>query len=130
MDNKMGLTETEYELMEYFWAQPEKVCFKDVLNYFNSVKEKNWKKQTLSTFLTILQREGHLKADKEGKKYLYYAALKKSEYSTKWVRQLCDELFDSSLGKFLSAFSGDQKLSAKEVDELEKYIEDFKEDKQ
>ena len=128
LDNKMGLTETEYELMEFFWVQSDKVCFRDVLTYFNSVKEKNWKKQTLSTFLTILQRDGHLKADKKGRKYLYYAACEKSEYSTKWVRQLCEELFDNSIRKFLLAFSGNQKLSAKEVDELERYIEEYKND--
>ena len=69
MDKKFGLSETEYELMEFFWDNPGEKSFKEILEYFNNVKGKNWKKQTLSTFLTILQNRGYLQADMSKRKY-------------------------------------------------------------
>lgn len=67
MEKKFGLSETEYELMEFFWESDRKLSFREILDYFNEIKKKDWKKQTLSSFLTILQKEGHIKTDISGK---------------------------------------------------------------
>ena len=45
MGRKYGLSETEYELMDFFWNAEEKQSFKQILEYFNDQKEKNWKKK-------------------------------------------------------------------------------------
>ena len=115
--------------MEFFWASPDKRSFKEILEYFNNVKKKNWKKQTLSTFLTILQRDGHVLADMSGKKYLYYPARSRDEHITNWVQNLCKECFDDSLGKFVAAFTGGKKLTQRDSEELKTYLNTF-EDKE
>ncbi len=75
MDRKFGLSPSEYEIMEFLWSADHKLYFKEILEYFNNVKNKGWKKQTVSSFLKILQDNGHVCSDKNGKKYLYYSAL-------------------------------------------------------
>ena len=71
MDKKFGLSETEYELMEFFWDNPGEKSFKEILEYFNNVKGKNWKKQTLSTFFKELLAAIDLEKDAEElKEYL------------------------------------------------------------
>ena len=105
MEKKFGLSATEYELMEFFWDNPGEKSFKEILEYFNNVKGKNWKKQTLSTFLTILQNRGYLKAD--------------------MLRKLCSDFFGDSLGRFLTAFSGGQQLSDKDAQELREYLDQY-----
>ena len=106
MDKKFGLSKTEYELMEFFWDNPGEKSFKEILEYFNNVKGKNWKKQTLSTFLTILQNRGYLKADMSKKKYLYSPTRQREEHVTSWLRKFCSDFFCNSQGRFMTAFLG------------------------
>ena len=125
MEKKVGLSATEYELMEFFWDNPGEKSFKEILEYFNNVKGKNWKKQTLSTFLTILQNRGYLKADMSRKKYLYSPTRQREEHVTSWLRKLCSDFFGDSLGRFLTAFSGGQQLSDKDAKELREYLDQY-----
>ena len=125
MEKKFGLSATEYELMEFFWDNPGEKSFKEILEYFNNVKWKNWKKQTLSTFLTILQNRGYLKADMSRKKYLYSPTRQREEHVTSWLRKLCSDFFGDSLGRFLTAFSGGQQLSDKDAKELREYLDQY-----
>lgn len=125
MEKKFGLSATEYELMEFFWDNPGEKSFKEILEYFNNVKGKNWKKQTLSTFLTILQNRGYLKADMSRKKYLYSPTRQREEHVTSWLRKLCSDFFGDSLGRFLTAFSGGQQLSDKDAQELREYLDQY-----
>lgn len=111
--------------MEFFWDNPGEKSFKEILEYFNNVKGKNWKKQTLSTFLTILQNRGYLKADMSRKKYLYSPTRQREEHVTSWLRKLCSDFFGDSLGRFLTAFSGGQQLSDKDAKELREYLDQY-----
>ena len=125
MEKKFGLSATEYELMEFLWDKHGEKSFKEILEYFNNVKGKNWKKQTLSTFLTILQNRGYLKADMSRKKYLYSPTRQREEHVTSWLRKLCSDFFGDSLGRFLTAFSGGQQLSDKDAQELREYLDQY-----
>jgi len=125
MEKKFGLSATEYELMEFFWDNPGEKSFKEILEYFNNVKGQNWKTQTLSTFLTILQNRGYLKADMSRKKYLYSPTRQREEHVTSWLRKLCSDFFGDSLGRFLTAFSGGQQLSDKDAKELREYLDQY-----
>lgn len=60
------LSKTEYEIMEYFWGMGDKYTFGELMKYFNENLDKNWKKQTLNTFLSRLIEKGLLKKEKEG----------------------------------------------------------------
>ena len=50
MEKKFGLSETEYELMEFFWASDRKLSFREILNYFNEVKKKDWEETDFKFF--------------------------------------------------------------------------------
>ena len=58
------LSKTEYEIMEYFWGMGDKYTFGELMKYFNENLDKNWKKQTLNTFLSRLIEKGLLKKEK------------------------------------------------------------------
>ena len=50
------LSKTEYRIMEYFWSTGGKYTFGELMKYFNEEEDKNWKKQTLNTFLRSEER--------------------------------------------------------------------------
>ena len=51
MHNNILLTETEYEILQKIWKLNRKVTSKELLGIFNE-EGKNWKIQTLNTFLS------------------------------------------------------------------------------
>ena len=62
MKKSYGLTYTEMEIMEFLWSQEKGVSFKEILIYVNEKLHKDWKRQTLSTYLKNLQMTGLVKA--------------------------------------------------------------------
>ena len=59
------------------------------------------------------------------KRRYFKAALNRQQYDRERARHLLDSYFYGSLNLFMSAFSGGEKLSGKEADELRKFLEDM-----
>lgn len=57
------LSDTELMIMEYLWAQNTPKTFSEIKAFFEATTSKNWKKQTLSTFLLRLVKKGVLYAN-------------------------------------------------------------------
>lgn len=125
MERKYGLSQTEYEIMELFWSVEEALSFKEVLQYFNEEKGKGWKKQTVSSFLKILQDKNMIEADTSRTRYKYYAVHTKEEHVHLWIRHLIEDSFENSVGKFLVAFSGGERLNEKDAEELKEYLKKY-----
>ncbi len=125
--SKYNLSATEMEIMEYVWSTDNKLIAAEILNYFNENKSKNWKKQTLNTFLVKLIEKGALQYDvSKNKKYYYPTAQSqtKTEHIKHWTQSFIQNTFDGSLYHFLYAFTGGSPLSENDADELKKYLEE------
>lgn len=123
MERNYELTDTELELMEVFWGTDEQLSFKDLLKYANEVLKKNWKKQTLSTYLKHLQEAGMIGIYKRNSVYFnYYPLVAKDEFFQVWTRRIVNESFGNSLSNFIAAFTGGNRLSEEEAAELKKYL--------
>lgn len=124
MGKNYGLTNTELEIMEYLWSKGEKVSFRELCEYFQNTKEKNWKKQTLNTYLSNLKRAGIIGVDQSGTRYAYYPLYSKDQLVHSWTKNLVKETFDNSLANLVAAFTGGKKLSKEDADEIRKIIDD------
>lgn len=51
------MTEAELEIMETLWAKGEPIYLGELLEVFNARTNKDWKKQTLNTFLVKMQQK-------------------------------------------------------------------------
>lgn len=123
MKKNYGLTNTEMELMNIFWDSEKKYSFKELLEYSHETLGKEWKKQTLSTYLTNLQRMGLLDVDTKGRNYIYFALCSREEYIHQWTEKLVKTAFDNSISKLVFAFTGGERLSEKEAAELRKLMD-------
>lgn len=124
MKKNYGLTNTEMELMNIFWeAQDQRFTFKELTDYTHNILGKEWKYQTLGTYLTNLQRMGLLNVDTSGRNYIYFPRCSKDEYIHQWTKNLVSSAFDNSICKFVRAFTGGAKLSKEDAEELKKLIE-------
>ena len=128
--NEILLSASEKEILEWMWKEDKEYSYRDFAAQFGEESEKGWKKQTLSTFLTRMEQKGVISVRCEGeerfKKRRYFkAALNRQQSDRERARHLLDSYFDGSLNLFMSAFSGGEKLSGKEADELRKFLEDM-----
>lgn len=122
MDKNFGLSHTEKEIMELLWQSEKPLSFREILDYANETWEKNWKKQTLNTYLLNMQKAGLIGSER-GKVYqVYFPMCTKEEHIRNWTRKLVKETFGGSLYSFVVAFTGGEKLTEEEAEELRKLI--------
>ena len=111
------LSKTEYEIMEYFWEMGDKYTFGELMKYFNENLDKNWKKQTLNTFLSRLIEKGLLKKEKEGTKTGYQMNITKAQFKQNKARAILKESYDGKISHFIAALTGNDAIT--DVDEQE-----------
>lgn len=86
-------------------------------------KELEWKKSTTYTVLKKLCDQG-LFENREG---TVEVAISREEYMAMQSWQFVEDAFDGSLPAFLAAFSARKKLSAEEVAQIRRMIDEFEE---
>ena len=85
-------------------------------------QELNWKKSTTYTMLRRLCQRGIF----QNSGGVVTALLSREEFQGMQSRQFVEETFAGSLPKFLTAFSRGEKLSDREIEELQKLIDEMR----
>lgn len=82
----------------------------------------DWKKSTTYTVLRRLCQKGIFQ--NEGG--VVTSLIGREEFAERQSREFVDQTFDGSLPKFLAAFTSRKKLSAEEVEQLQRLIDESK----
>ena len=118
MDNyKLGFVEQKFA--ELIW-QNEPVGSGDLVKLCQ--KELEWKKSTTYTVLKKLCEKGIF----QNINGMVTSLISKDEFFALQSKNFVDETFDGSLPAFIAAFTKKQKLSQKEIDEVQKMIDRFR----
>ena len=86
-------------------------------------KELNWKKPTTYTVLRKLCEKG-LFRNEDG---IVTSVISREEFNASKSEKFIEEIFDGSLPAFIAAFMSHKKITKKEVDEIQKMIDAYKE---
>ncbi|MFA9380870.1 MAG: BlaI/MecI/CopY family transcriptional regulator [Acetanaerobacterium sp.] len=114
------LTEAELRFAEIIWANAP-VSSPTLVKLCESGL--NWKKSTTYTMLKRLESKGVF----ENRSGTVYALLSKEEFYAEQSKQFVAQAFDGSLPRFLTAFTRNKKLSDREIHELQRLIDEYKE---
>lgn len=114
------LTDTESKFADIIWAN-EPIPSRELVKLCDV--ELSWKKSTTYTMLKRLEGKEVF----ENKKGIVSALIKKDEFYAEQSKQFVEKTFEGSLPKFLASFTRSKKLSNKEIDELQKLINEHKE---
>lgn len=119
------MTETELEIMETLWETGKPLFLGELLENFNARTHKNWKKQTINTFLFKMQQENLVEAI-EGERFKRYLPLiSREEYLAKATQSFLDRNYGGSLAKMFAMLSGGEKLNENEIKTLRKMLEEW-----
>ena len=111
------LCDGEYHLMELVW-ELEPVTSTEL--HKACLPRLGWKKSTTYTVLRRLCARGLFQ--NEGG--VVTALIGREEFAGRQSREFVDETFGGSLPKFLAAFTSRKKLSAEEVEQLQRLIDE------
>lgn len=113
------LTDAEENLADIIW-QKEPIKSSELVKICRDTF--NWKKSTTYTILKRLEEKEIVKNDNS----IVESLIKKEDFYAEQSKIFVDENFNGSLPKFLAAFTRRKKLSEKEIQEIEKLINDYK----
>ena len=84
-----------------------------------------WSEATVKTLLNRLLKKRAIAAVKDGRRYLYRPLTQRETYVNAESQGLLDRLFDGRLAPLVSHFSQNGKLSAADIAELKRLIEEI-----
>ncbi len=119
------ITDGELEILETLWEKDEPIIFGELLEAFHTRTKKDWKKQTMNTFLFKMQQKKLVEAVGGGRFKKYKPLITKEQYTIEVSKDFLDKNYEGSVSKMLSALNGGEKLDKKEVDALKKLLEEW-----
>jgi len=114
------ITEAESHVMDVLWQQAPRTSEEIVANL---IEPTGWHEKTIRTLLNRLLGKGAVSAEKDGRRYLYSPELRREEWQKYESRSLLDRVFGGKVTPLLVHFSRNEKLSAKDVAELRKLVD-------
>ncbi|HJR12528.1 MAG TPA: BlaI/MecI/CopY family transcriptional regulator [Rhodanobacteraceae bacterium] len=115
-----AISEAESRVMEILW-QIAPQGSEDLAAALRP--DTDWHENTVRTLLNRLVRKGAVRAEREGRRYLYSPVLTREQWQSHESRRLLDRVFGGRVVPLLVHFSRNEKLSAKDVAELRKLVD-------
>ena len=115
----MKLSKAEEQLMEIIWKL-ERCFFKDIIDNYAEPKPAT---TTVVTLLKRMQDKGAVAYDLFGNSRQYYSLISKNDYFKRQMNGIVKNFFGDSALQFASFFTTSGSLSEKELEELQKIIE-------
>ena len=85
---------------------------------------KKWNKNTVHTFLSRLCAKGFLAVDREVVPHVYQALVSREDCERQERQNFLQKIYRGSVGNMVAAFVQDGQLSQREIDRLQKLLED------
>ena len=118
----MQVTEAESIVMEALWTRHPLTADEVVAAL---AEQEQWQEPTIKTLLNRLLKKGAIRADKDGRRYLYSPVLRREEWVLGESQGLLERLFDGRVAPLVAHFSQHRKLTGKDVAELRKLLEEI-----
>ena len=116
------ISSAESLIMEALWTKSPMAAEEVVAEV---AAAQGWSEATVKTLLNRLLKKKAIAAVKDGRRYLYRPLTQRETYVNAESQGLLDRLFDGRLAPLVSHFSQNGKLSADDIAELKRLIEEI-----
>ncbi len=123
MEKITSLTASESIVMKCIWDANEEISLGDIFIMCNERFHKDWKYQTVSTFLIKLVQKGFISPRREGHRILYEILIPEENYIAQQAYEFVHFWNRGSASQFLISFYRDQKITKEEIQDLEKILD-------
>jgi len=119
----MQITDAELEVMRVVWARPG-LSAADIHTALEGSQD--WSRQTVKTLLARLTEKGALNVEPEGRKFLYTAALKQTDYEASATERFVDKVYRGRAAPLVAHLADSKGLTEEDIADLESLIERLK----
>ena len=120
MPTSISISDAESRVMEVLWQRAPQTA-EEVVAALSTPG--GWHEKTIKTLLNRLLHKRALRAEKDGRRYLYSPLLQRTDWQQNESRSLLNRVFGGKLTPLLTHFSEHEKLSARDVAELRKLLD-------
>ena len=121
MQNIPQISDAEWLVMKVLWNESP-LGSSDVVNELKGTTD--WKPKTIKTLLSRLVIKNALAYEVGSRGYLYYPLVSENECAKEEARSFLGRVYNGSLNLLVKNFIENKELSAKEIEELKKLLED------
>lgn len=111
----MAISEAEAVIMEVLWGGSPRSA-EEILAEVG--EQQNWQEGTVKSLLNRLLTKKAVKAERDGRRYLYSPKLTREQYISQESKGLLDRLFEGRVAPLVAHFSEQRKLSKRDIAEL------------
>lgn len=120
-----AISEAESIVMEVLWRKSP-MATEDIVS---ALSAQRWQAPTIKTLLSRLLGKRAIRAEKDGRRYLYSAVLQRDEWLSSESTGLLDRLFGGRVAPLVAHFSKQRKLSKKDIAELKRIVTELDDDR-
>ena len=122
-DTPKRLPDAELEVMKALWQAGEPLTRPELEA---RLAQHHWASTTLLALLARLEAKGYVAREKQGRGYLYRAALSRRDYLPVESRSALARLFEGSAKNLVAAMAESDALTDRDIAELEEYLAERK----
>ena len=118
----MRISEAESVVMQVLWTSSP-LAVDEVARAL--VASQGWAEPTVKTLLSRLLRKGAVRAEKDGRRFLYAPVLQREAWLAQESESLLDRLFNGRVAPLVAHFSERRTLSRADIDALRRLINEL-----
>ena len=118
-----SISESEWKIMQALWDRSPMPLGELIAKVG---PENNWNGNTIRTLLVRLVEKGAVKAEKQGRNYLYCPLAQETECVMQETEHFLKRIFDGSPARLFAALSAQGKLSEQDCQEIEALLQSMK----
>ena len=112
---KIGLSETEWKLMDELWEEPPKT----ITQLTRALEEDTgWGKNVIITMLKRLEAKGAVRHEEGERAKQFYPVVSREDTALEETRGFLNRVYSGSLGLMVDAMVNSRSLSDREIEEL------------
>ncbi|MBQ7943496.1 MAG: BlaI/MecI/CopY family transcriptional regulator [Lachnospiraceae bacterium] len=112
--NQEALSECEELVMKVIWQSEEALSIQEITTRINQQYQKDWKVQTVSTFLSRMVKKEYLTMKRQGRLFYYYPLVSESEYGKREITKCVEFWGKGKVDTLLAAFTEVRELTEDE----------------
>jgi BlaI family transcriptional regulator, penicillinase repressor len=120
-----AITQAEAVVMEVLWRRSP-MPTEAVIAALEG--ERDWREGTVKTLLNRLLRKGAIRADKDGRRFLYSPVVPRDEWLLAESKGLLDRLFGGRVAPLAAHFSRHGRLTRRDIADLKRLIAEIDDD--
>jgi BlaI family penicillinase repressor len=119
---KQDISQAELVVMKMLWNMSPLSAQQINKKIQTQQSQRKWGKATVKTLINRLLKKGFIDFEQQGRRYLYYPAIKKENYLATQNDRFLNDFYDGQLSHMMAAFSQHEQLSKAEIKEIKNFI--------